>query len=152
MAFFVSNNEELDTLLNPDTLMKADADYYAPRFEAIKNLRDSDDGSLHKGSEFRRVASFTNVPIWLAAQLSDGNLMKDKRRFYALVDKYPQYCTYQRRNGGKGTAKDRLSLPLKALGLDYPGAPETLADFEPVIEEIPRTVESTEVTPAEVIE
>lgn len=133
MAFYVAKNEDpLDFLLSPETMLKSDADYYAPRFEEIKRMRDADDGTGYAGQEFRRVASFVNVPMFLAAKLQDPEFLKDKKRFYAFVDKYPQYVAYQRRNGGRGTAKDDLKLPLSALGLDYPGGPETIEGWDAV--------------------
>jgi hypothetical protein len=136
MAFYVAKNEDpLDFILSPETMLKSNADYYAPRFEAIKEMREKDDGTGYAGQEFRRVASFVNVPMFLAAKLEDPAFLKDKKRFYAFIDKHPQYVAYQRRNGGRGTARDDLKLPLSALGLDYPGAPKTVEDFEVV--EIP---------------
>jgi len=134
MQFFVDKNSTaFDDVMSPDTLMKSDAAYYGPRFDAIKDLRAQDDGTLHKGQGFRRVASFVNVPMMMAMKVTDPDFLKDKRKFYAFIDRHPEYCTYQRRNGGRPTAKDDLKLPLKALGIDYPGNVE---DFEPVIEEI----------------
>ena len=122
MAFFVAKNEtELDAVMAPEVLMKSAPDYYAPRFEAIKDLRQTDDGSLHKGNEFRRVASFVNVPLFMAAKLADPDFLKNKRALYAFMDRNPQYLTYDRRNRGRGTAKDDLKLPLSALGLEMPG-------------------------------
>lgn len=98
MSFFIQKNEMLaDELMNPDLLMAVQPDYYRPRFEAIKELRDMDDGSLHKGNEFRRVASLVNVP--LAGALStvlDPEWIKDSKKFYAWLDRNRQYCTYQR--------------------------------------------------------
>ena len=146
MNFFVDKNvSDFDTVMSAETLMKSDADYYRDRFQAIADLRKQDDGTAHKGAGFRRVASFVNVPMFMATRMTEPDFLKDKKRFYAFIDRHPEYCTYQRRNGGKPTAKDDLALPLKALGLDYPGGPETaegwdavdvpIADFvEPVID------------------
>lgn len=146
MSFFVAKNEtEFDFLMSPDVLMKAAPDYYAPRFDAIKDLRDSDDGTGYKGHEFRRVASFTNVPMFMAAKVVDPEFLKDKRKFYAFVDRHPEYVTYQRRNGGRGTAKDALGIPLSVLGIDYPGAPSTIEEFEAV--ELPTEAATDDCSP-----
>ncbi len=132
-SFFITNHRsEFDHLMDPGTLMHSAADYYRDRFEGIKALRDADDGTGHKGQEFRCVASFVNVPMFMAMKLQDPELLTDKRKFYAFLDRHPEYVTYQRRNGGRMTAKDELKLPLSALGLDYPGGPEAIEDFEPV--------------------
>ena len=132
-TFFVGKPQvELEKFFDADTLMKAAPDYYAPRFEAIKELRDADDGTGHKGSEFRRVASFVNVPVMMAQKLNDPELLRDKKKFYAFLDRHPEYLTYQRRNGGRMTAKDELKMPLSALGIDYPGGPKTVEDWDAV--------------------
>lgn len=99
-TFFVAKNETVvDRLMDSDMLMKIAPDYYRPRFEAIAELRQQDDGSLHKGNGFRRVASFVNIPLSNAAGLLDPQWMKDKRRFYAWLDRgeNKRYCTYDRR-------------------------------------------------------
>lgn len=98
MSFFISKQEGLaDEIMNPDLLMAVQPDYYGPRFEAIKELRDQDDGTLHKGNEFRRVASLVNVPLANAlSTILDPEWIKDKSKFYAWLDRNRQYCTYQR--------------------------------------------------------
>jgi hypothetical protein len=125
MNFYVARNEnqsEFDSLMSAETLVKSAPDYYGPRLDAIKDLRDSDDGTGYKGHEFRRVASFVNVPMLMAAKIIEPDFLKDKRKFYAFVDRHPEYITYQRRNGGRGTAADDLKLPLSIFGLDVPGS------------------------------
>ena len=137
MNIFIGKNTEdvMDTAMDPDMLMKVAPEYYGPRFDAIADLRKADDGSGHKGQEFRRVASFVNVPMsQVVNRLFDPDFMKDKRKFYAFLDRNLQYCTYDRRAGGALTAKQKAKIPLSALGIDYPAAME---DFEPVLEEIP---------------
>lgn len=103
MSFFVGNNETVaDRLMNPDLLMAMQPDYYGPRFDAIKDIRDADDGSLHRGQDFRRVASFVNVPIFEAIRtLLDPEFMKDKKKFYAFLDRNRQYLTYDRRRSAR---------------------------------------------------
>jgi hypothetical protein len=81
--------------IDPETLMKSNPEYYGPRFAALAEERQQDDGSM-KGCEFRKVASFTNVPLFEALRIRDG-LLKGKKEFYALLKKYPQCRTYDRR-------------------------------------------------------
>ena len=141
MPFYVAKNEtELDAVMSADVLMKSAPDYYAPRFEAIKELRSQDDGTLHKGSEFRRVASFVNVPLFMAAKLADPELLKDKKKFYAFVDRNREYVAYDRRSKHSRAEMDRNKLPLGLLGLDVPG---TLQVTEHVIEPTPDSAEGT---------
>ena len=147
MSFFVgSNDTEADAIMDVDLLMRVAPDYYRPRLEAIADLRNADDGSGYKGQEFRRVASFVNVPLFLAARLQEPELLQDKRKFYAFVDRNPQYLTYDRRNKGRMTAKDEIKMPLSAMGIDYPGSIE---DFVPVTEEqlVTETQETTSPPP-----
>jgi hypothetical protein len=103
-TFYIARNDvrPADKLLNQDTLMKAAPDYYGPRFEAIKELRDADDGSLHKGNEFRRVASLVNVPLAYAfTTLLDPEWLKDRSQFYSWLDRNLGFCTYQRPSRGE---------------------------------------------------
>lgn len=136
--FFYERDQktEMDVVMNPDALLAQAPEYYEPKFQAIADLRKLDDGTLHKGSEFRRVASFVNVPLFQGAmKLFDPDFMKDKRRFYEFLDRNLEYCTYDRRNRGAMTAADRAKLPLSLLGIDYPGGPAAVEDFEPVTAE-----------------
>lgn len=132
-SYFVGSNEDMvDHLMSPDTLMKAAPEYYRDRFEAIKDVRDADDGTGYKGQEFRRVASFVNVPLFLASKLADPEFLKDKRKFYRFIDKYPQYVSYQRRGRAGRADLAKQALPLSALGIDYPGAPESTEGWDAV--------------------
>ena len=103
MSFFVTKNESIaDKLMNPDALLAVAPDYYAPRFAAIKELRDQDDGTLHKGNEFRRVASFVNIPLFHAiSTVLDPEFMQDKKKFYAFLDRNKVYCTYDLRRNAR---------------------------------------------------
>lgn len=100
MSFFISKNETIvDKLMDSDTLMKIAPDYYGPRFDAIKELRDMDEGMMQKGAGFKRVASLVNVPLQQTANLFDPTWMKSKQKFYAWLDRGEnrRYCTYDRR-------------------------------------------------------
>lgn len=106
-SFFVGSNENdsvLDKITDADTLMKSDPNYYKPRFEAISELRKMDDGSVHRGNEFRRVASLVNVPMVAVARLLDPSWMGDKRKFYKWLARNPQYKTYDTRGGSNPTS------------------------------------------------
>jgi hypothetical protein len=100
--FFIVKNESIaDQLFDAGTLMKADADYYRPRFDAIKELREKDDGTLHRGNEFRRIASLVNVPMFQAVKLLDPEWMSNKKNFYAWLKRHPEYKTYDTRGGSR---------------------------------------------------
>jgi hypothetical protein len=99
--FFVGKNSPADLLMDADSLMRADADYYGPRFEAIKELRALDDGTLHRGNEFRRVASLVNVPMAQVVSLLDPEWMKDKKKFYGWLGRHPEFKTYESKGGSK---------------------------------------------------
>ena len=135
--FFYCESErtttQMDMALDPDMLLKGQPDYYGPKLQAIADLRKLDDGTLHKGNGFRRVASFINIPLFNnAIRVLDPDFLKDKKKFYDFLDRNLEYCTYDRRNRGAMTATDRAKLPLSVLGIDYPGGPATVEDFEVV--------------------
>lgn len=116
MSFFIQKNENLaDKYLDPNLLMQGAPDYYRPRFDAIAELRAQDDGSLHKGNGFRRVASLVNVPLVQAlATVLDGDWIKDKNKFYQWLDRHPEYCTYQR--PGRAARVAQIQRDLGNLG------------------------------------
>jgi len=102
MSFFIASNKILaEDLMSSDTLVKAAPEYYSPRLDAIKELREQDDGTLHRGNEFRRVASLINVPMFAAVNLLDPEWMKNKKNFYAWLARNPQYKTYDSRGGSR---------------------------------------------------
>ena len=95
MEIFVGPNlRVLDALTDAETLVKS-APEMADRFEALKELRGQDDGSLYRGSAFRRVASLSGPLLDFAEILEPGFL--DKKFFYAWLDRHQEYCTYDRR-------------------------------------------------------
>lgn len=120
MSFFIQKNENLaDKYLDPNLLMKGAPDYYGPRFDAIAELRALDDGSLHKGSGFRRVASLVNVPLVQAlSTVLDGEWIKDRTKFYQWLDRNPQYCTYQRPS--RAGRLQQIQRDLGNLGKEIP--------------------------------
>jgi hypothetical protein len=86
---------ELLEASDPELLRKLDPGYFGDRLDEIAEGRSRDDGSM-KGCEFRKVASFTNVPLFEALRIQEG-LLKGKKEFYRLLKKYPQYKAYDRR-------------------------------------------------------
>jgi hypothetical protein len=99
--FFIGKSSAADMLMDADNLMRQDADYYGPKFDAIKELRALDDGTLHRGNEFRRVASLVNVPMAQVVNLLDPEWMKDKKKFYAWLARHPEFKTYDKRGGSR---------------------------------------------------
>src|SRR5690348_3270578 len=138
MSFFIAKNETLMDAAFGDTddFMDSHPDVYGPRFEAIAELRKIDDGTLYKGSEFRRVASFVNIPLFNAVtKLFEPDFMKDKKKFYAFLDRNKQYCTYDRRWRGGEQPKQATPkiMNLADMGLAYAGGPESADDW-PLVE------------------
>lgn len=107
MQTFVGRNESrlpapMDLMSQPEVLMTLQPDYYRPRFEAIAELRKEDDGTLHRGNEFRRVASLVNVPIALAVKMQNPEFLRDKRQFYRwLRGPGAPYKTYDKHGGSR---------------------------------------------------
>jgi hypothetical protein len=108
VEFFTDSNDALSSAskgyliasTNPELLMKVAPEYYGPRFDALAEERKLDDGTLFRGQEFRKVASFTNVPLFEALRIREG-LLKGKKEFYRFLEKYPQYRTYDKRGGSR---------------------------------------------------
>jgi len=95
-SFFVRPSEGLmDKVCDPSGLVARNPDV-ADRFDAIQELRSMDDGSLHRGSEFRRVANLMG-PVEDLLRAIEPEFLSDKKKFYGWLDKHPEYCTYDRR-------------------------------------------------------
>lgn len=104
MKMFVEPNP-ID-LMQPALLMKVAPDYYGPRFQGIADLRAMDDGTLHRGNEFRRVASLVNVPLAQATRMTNPGFLRDRRAFYKWLndpDGGAAYKTYESRGGSRPT-------------------------------------------------
>lgn len=98
--FVIPNSATVESMTDSNLLMATNPEVYGPRFEAIADLRKLDDGSLHKGNGFRRVASFVNIPLFRAmSTVLEPGFMRDKKRFYKWLDTGDnfRYCTYDRR-------------------------------------------------------
>ncbi len=94
--FFVRPSQStLDKVSEPAGLVARNPDL-ADRFDAIKELKTLDDGGLHRGNEFRRVASILG-PIEDLMRVTYPEFLADKKNFYAWLDKHPEYATYDRR-------------------------------------------------------
>ena len=109
MNFFVDSNEmlqnasmgDLAAASDPELLMRVAPEYYGPRMDALAEERKNDDGNM-KGAGFRKVASFTNVPLFEAMRVREG-LLRGKKEFYRFLEKYPQYRCYERKGGSRPT-------------------------------------------------
>ena len=111
-GFFVRPSQNLmDKVSDPDGLVARNPDV-ADRFDAIKELRSIDDGTLHRGSEFRRVANLMG-PVEDLLRAIEPEFLSDKKKFYAWLDANPAYCTYDRRR-----SRDPNMLP---NGIIVPG-------------------------------
>lgn len=100
MSFFVAPS---DSALDLVTERMAQYPEFAPRYDAINELRVADQQGLaisvdqaSRANGFFRVASLQGT-LESLAKLLDPEFMKDKRRFYAWLDKHKQHCTYDRR-------------------------------------------------------
>ena len=97
-TFFVRPTQSLmDKVVDPAGLVARNPEV-ADRFDAIKELKTLDDGSLYQGAEFRRVANLVG-PIEDLLRAIEPEFLRDKAKFYAWLDAHPEYCTYQRRRG-----------------------------------------------------
>jgi hypothetical protein len=96
MSFFIRPSESLmDKVSSPEELVRRNPEV-ADRFDAIKDLRSMDDGSVHRGSEFARVANLQG-PLEDLLRAIEPEFLSDKKKFYAWLDAHPEYCTYDRR-------------------------------------------------------
>src|SRR5678809_1000550 len=95
-GFFIRPSESLmDKVVDPAGLVARNPEV-ADRFDAIKELRGMDDGSLHRGNDFRRVASLMG-PVEDLLRAIEPEFLSDKKKFYRGLDAHPENCTYDRR-------------------------------------------------------
>ncbi len=101
MPFYTEPIEQ--TFLDDTTEAMSKRPEFAPRYDAIKELRELDQQGLQtsvaeasKASGFFRVASLQG-PIETLAKVLDPEWMKDKKRFYRWLKANPQHATYVRR-------------------------------------------------------
>ena len=112
MEFFIRPSETLiDKVSNPSGLVARNPEL-ADRFDAIKEMRSLDDGTLHRGNEFRRVASLIGSLEDLQRAI-EPEFLRDKRRFYAWLDAHPEYCTYDRRRRDPGMLANGIVVTKK---------------------------------------
>lgn len=101
LEYFTSIGQAVDLIGNTELMMKVHPEVYGPRLDAIKELRDLDDGTLHRGNEFRRVASLVNVPVGLAIKMEQPNFFQDKKAFYRWLSDHPEFRTYEKKGGSR---------------------------------------------------
>lgn len=94
MFYIDKNDSVMDAVSDARNMVRSDP-LQAERFNGVADIRRLDDGSLHRGNEFRRVASI-QAPLFAVLKLLEPEFMH-KPKFYAWLDRNPEYCTYDRR-------------------------------------------------------
>lgn len=94
MSFFIQ--PKVETALDVVTEKLDQNPRYDSMFAGLSDLRSVDDGSLYRGSEFKRVAHLQG-PLLDLAMVLDPDFLQDKKKFYAFLDAHPEHCTYDRR-------------------------------------------------------
>lgn len=103
MPYNLGKDEVLDTLADSAELVRRMPEY-AERFDAIKEIRDATDdlstfsnwGRMIPGDKrLKRVASLPVVVLELA-MVHQPDLLINKDKFYAWLDRHPEYYTYRR--------------------------------------------------------
>jgi hypothetical protein len=102
MAYIIEKMEDqfIDAISRPEAWVERDPGYRT-MFEDINRMRSTHEevGTTLKTPEWKRVANIA-VPLEGAINITkDGGFIKDKKGFYAWLDRNPQYCTYDRRRG-----------------------------------------------------
>lgn len=115
--FFIRPSESLmDKVVDPAGLVARNPEV-ADRFDAIKELRGLDDGTLHRGSEFRRVASLMG-PVEDLLRAIEPEFLRDKKKFYSWLDAHPENCTYDRRRNRDPNMLTNGIVVTKKIGED----------------------------------
>lgn len=106
MPYRYGSDEILDTIADSDELVRR-LPHYGERFEAVKEIREATDdlstfsnwGRMVPGDKrLKRVASLPVVVLELALA-HQPDLLLNKQKFYAWLDRHPEYYTYHRRKG-----------------------------------------------------
>ena len=84
----------IDSITNVDTVLRS-GPHYADMFSRLHEERRLSDDRCP--GEWKKVAEL-QVPHESAARILEPDFLKDKRKFYAWLDRNPQYCAYDRRN------------------------------------------------------
>jgi len=98
----------LDAITDPETLCKSDP-RFIQRFEDMAELRRQHDelatytnhGRVAMGARgdgFMRVASIPHT-VLQAALVLEPDLLISKKKFYAWLDRHPEYQAYTRKRG-----------------------------------------------------
>lgn len=103
MALYLGKDSILDTLADSHELVRR-LPHYEDRYKALEEIRDQHDdlskisnwGRLSPGEErMRRVASIP-IPVLELALVHQPDLLRDKKKFYAWMDRHPEHYTYKR--------------------------------------------------------
>lgn len=118
MSFFLAPTETPLDLVT-ENMEKRGA--HEERYSAIADLRDLDRQGLMlspaeaaRANGFVRVASLQGPTLDLAIVL-DPLFLRDKKKFYAWLDKHPQHCTYDRRKQPKKSGRQATFFDGKAV-------------------------------------
>lgn len=102
MPFIIEKVEEkfVDAVTAPDNWIRRNPNY-AHIFDANADLRRShvEAGTTIRTPDWKHVASYRSTMGDVANLMHDGGLIKDKKAFYAWLDRNPHLCTYDRRRG-----------------------------------------------------
>jgi hypothetical protein len=103
MAYIVEKMEDqfIDAISKPEMWTDRNP-IYSSMFDAIHEMRSPhrEAGTNIKSPEWKHVAHIT-APLEGAIRLTKNNgFIKDKKAFYAWLDRNPQYCVYDRRKWG----------------------------------------------------
>jgi len=107
VSFYVesptSKDQVLDAIMNADNVVER-YPHMRDRFDAVAELRDLDrylnpggglDRANRKFPDFFKVASVSG-PYLKVLECFKPEILKDKRAFFAWLDRNRQYCTYDR--------------------------------------------------------
>ena len=83
----------IDAITNVDTVLRS-GPQYAEMFTRLAEERKISDDRCP--GEWKKVAEL-QVPHEMAARILEPDFLKDKRKFYAWLDRNPRYCAYDRR-------------------------------------------------------
>lgn len=114
---FVQPMEGINLMTNAESFAERHPEYQE-RFDAIQEQRqfhqEWNESKQGQRAAFRSVASLM-LPIDRALWLTNENIMKDKKHFYAWLNANPQYATYDIRKAQAQTTRPHTYVDGKAV-------------------------------------
>jgi hypothetical protein len=104
MSFFVGKNEGVVDQVTEPSLWRDRVDGFVSTMDAVKELREDNGAGLGLKGGWKHVASIRG-PVLEVAELVDGDMINDKRKFYGWLDRHPEYSAYDRRAAMARTGK-----------------------------------------------